>query len=152
MSNRALIYDREQREAEKRKEEKLKKQAIDFENIGKIIAAVESREPNADFYRQVVTWMMESAEPASMLVRRGILTDEQVESQHGWKLVNDECEKLVKKSDGKTLRGIMLEILLWDWSGGVESQISTAAKAYKVKLQTSGKAKKGDDQDEDEGI
>lgn len=133
--------EKRKKEEERRKAEKERKLALAREHAGKLVAAVESREPTAEFFRLLVGFLAENSETDQILVRRGLITDAESESQTGWKIREERLEALIKKSDGKTLRGLAIELVLWSWDGLDQDVAQIVASAYKVKLQTSGKKK-----------
>jgi ParB/RepB/Spo0J family partition protein len=140
--------EKRKREQEKREEEQKIRRAIAGENIGKVVAAAESKEPNADFFRLILDAVCaENGIDEKLIERRQLPLNE----KDGWQKHRMALKRFVEKADGKTLRGLLLECFLWEWDSANEEVLKAAAKLYKVKLQTSGKKKGGADaEDEDD--
>jgi ParB family transcriptional regulator, chromosome partitioning protein len=112
--------------------------AMDRANVGKIVAAAELREPNSDVWRFIVDGLFKlGCESDSVLRRRGIAFDEE---GHG--AANKAFEAFVKKCDGRTLRGLVIEMLCWRdcWNGRANAEaVQEGAALFKVKVQALGK-------------
>jgi len=140
---------REQAEARRREEQAREREeayvsaAID---IGVVVKAAESREPNADFFRFIIEGLTDSRLEENLLRRRNI----EVDKKHGHLAEEKAFRAFFEKADGKTLRGLLVEMFLWSWEEADEEMLAAAAKLFKVKLQASGK-KKGKSGEEDVG-
>lgn len=140
--------EKRKREQAKREEEQKIKRAIDTENIAKVVAAAEAKEPNADFFRLIIAAICDDQGIEEKLIERRQIP---VLEKDGWQKQRIALKRFAEKADGKTLRGLLLECFLYDWDGANDEVLSAAARLYKVKLQTSGKKKGGADaEDEDE--
>jgi ParB/RepB/Spo0J family partition protein len=128
------------RAEEKAKAAREEKEARDNEAIAQIVGAVEAREPNAfvwRFFAETIGRNSGWVRP-KVLERRGLGIDH----TSSWNATTAAFNDLVQKSDGKRLRGLMVELLLWQHGGVDEERLKMAAKLFNVKLQTSGKGKK----------
>lgn len=130
--NRMSEADRKR--AEEEKEGRIRAQ---MEIVGKIVAAAESRELSADVLRIVLEKRdLEISEFS--LNRRGLPAND-------WQAVRQSSPKLLKEADGKTLRGILVEEVCWNYDEWNEEAVTALAAVYGIKVpkpQTSEKAKK----------
>ncbi|MEQ1862247.1 MAG: ParB/RepB/Spo0J family partition protein [Chthoniobacteraceae bacterium] len=125
----------EETEKKRREEKEARQKAESGEIIGRIVTVAESREFNADMLRLIVMKLTERGGSGAMLERRGIKCGE------GWDAKRKAMMALIAKADGKTLRGICVETLLWDYDHADNTAVQSAAKVFGVKVQTPGKRK-----------
>jgi hypothetical protein len=131
-------------EAAKKQEEKeaaelARKQAEDCERIAAVVRAVETREPNAEWWRWLATRLTSLDGPGgTMLERRGIAFDEK-DYRSGEKAML----AVVAKADGRTLRGIATEMFCWDYNRANVEAVGEIEKVLGLKFRASGKAVKG---------
>lgn len=118
------------------------KRAKDEMMIGQIVAAVEGREFNASTWGFLAAIVLETAglrwQVDPLLIRRGI-TKEPLRNYHQ---LGKEYAALVGKADGKRIRGLIVELLLWERRDRDDSLLSKAARVFGVKVQTPAKGKK----------
>lgn len=125
------------REEEERKAREAAKLAADAEKIGQVVAAAEAKEINADGWRLIIRELQENAVAEQIIQRRGLALDPK---QPEWKRHGLALDAFVAKADGRKLRGLVIELLLWDYDGANDEALAAAAKVYGVKFQTPRKA------------
>jgi hypothetical protein len=139
---KAKLSPAEQRrlEEEKAKAERAAMEARDNEVIAQIVAAAEAREPNAEVLRFMANVIGQDRGwgRARMLERR----EPGIDHTANWDSLNKAYDELVKKSDGKRLRGILMELLLCRHGGVDDDRLKLAAALFNVKVQTPGKGRK----------
>ncbi|MGA3170335.1 MAG: ParB/RepB/Spo0J family partition protein [Chthoniobacteraceae bacterium] len=126
---------------EKRKEEERKAKLLIEEEgarrrVAPVIAAIEVREPNAAMWRFIADRLAEDADIEQILIRRGIAWDEK---KH--KAKDKALLAFIERSDGKVLKGLVVELLLWKWNRLNDDLVKRAAALVNVKLQTSVKGR-----------
>lgn len=133
--------EQRRREEEARKEKEARQFARDCAAVEKLVAGAEAREFNADVLRFVASEITRRRDNDRMLQRRGLAP-----ASNDYSKKKAATKKLLEGADGKTLRGIVVETLLWEWRG-LDPEASKALGAIlKVKVQASGK---GSDEAED---
>ncbi len=112
----------------------------DKRRLAPVIAAVESREPNAGTWRFIADDLAERNEwDLEILGRRGIDYNRE---KGGWDAHVKALKGYIAKADGKVLRGLVIEMLLWDCNRVDEAKLRRLAGMVNVKLQTVVKGKK----------
>ena len=106
------------------------------EVVAKIVAAAEARELTAEVLRLLARKHLHDC--SAIVKRREVAT-----VGSGYDKERKGMEAYIQKSDGKRLRGLLVELLLWDWQRPAPAQeTAELAKALGVKVQASG-LKKG---------
>lgn len=127
----------QEKEKEREKEKEERQFAADAARVAKVVAAVESREPNAEIWRIIARMIGNSELDTAILKRRSI-----VNLDAGYEPRRDAITEYIAKADGKTLRGLVLEAALWDWNRLDQKAMKSAEQALSIKFQASGKGGK----------
>jgi ParB/RepB/Spo0J family partition protein len=124
--------EQRRRDEEAQKAKEARKFAADSVTVEKFVAAAEARELNADVLRVIATDLAKHGADR-LLQRRGLKTSNYFNEERA------ALKKLIAGADGKQLRGILVELMLWDWRV-LDAEASKALGAiFKVKVQASGK-------------
>ena len=134
-----LAKEAEERKKQDREDEQNRRIAIDAERIGKVVTAAENREPNAEVWRFLALKFAGDGQ----CDEEKIIKSRKIEVKGTGYDVNTKALKAyIEKADGRTLRGLVIEMQLWEWNGADEEALKQAAAIYGVKVQASGKAGK----------
>jgi hypothetical protein len=102
--------------------------------MAKFVAAAEAREFNADALRVIAHKFASRSTQDKLLARR-----ELVAGKSDYHKDRAALKKFLAGADGKTLRGAIVEMMLWEWQG-LDPEVSKALGAiFKLKVQASAK-------------